>query len=426
VACDASLGRPTLRHIVLRPSVDQSSSPQIGRSSERAGVSKSVYVYVPAGFNPDDVLPIRLHKDADFARYFLHKIICGFISLRHVDNIDDLYILINAENMRNFARNKRAYKDIKDSLISADVIECNNSYVVGEKSMGYRLAPKYSEMKHARVQVGCRSLTKKILRGRDDMPPDCCNGGVHAHLYRCLREIEIDHRAALSTLPSGEHEPSDETSIRLIQDRQFFFSVCEFGRVHTNLTNLRSGLRQYLKHRGRPLVNLDIRNSQPLVFALLLREAYQGQPIPDDVRLYIELVQAGRFYEHLMEASSIKPERRARFKAEFFGSTFFCRNDPVKPEARTFGQVFPNVYATIRAAKAQEHADLAHRLQRVESGLMIGGVATRLMRELPDTWIGTVHDSILMTEDRAESVKAIMLAEFARVGLCPSINIKAA
>ena len=40
--------------------------------------------------------------------------------------------------------------------------------------------------------------------------------------------------------------------------------------VHSNLTNLKKTLRPFLRYRGSELVNLDIANSQPMVFCLLL------------------------------------------------------------------------------------------------------------------------------------------------------------
>src|SRR5262249_39217503 len=142
--------------------------------------------------------------------------------------------------------------------------------------------------------------------------------------------VAIDYTAALGwLLSSGDFEPSDETAIGLIRDGEFFFHVCAYGRVHTNLTNLNSGLRGFLSYRGTPLVNLDIRNSQPLVFAILLRKHHgPAAALPADARRYVELVQDGRFYDHLMDEAGIPAGRRSAFKRQFFGHVFFCRNWP--------------------------------------------------------------------------------------------------
>jgi hypothetical protein len=190
------------------------------------------------------------------------------------------------------------------------------------------------------------------------------------------------------------------------------------------VTNLRSGLRRFLTIDGKPLVNLDIRNSQPLIFGLILQR-YYGPPraMPDDARRYVELCQQGQFYDVLMAESGIPPDRRADFKRRFFGHLFFCKNWPETEAANSFGATFPSVYAVVRQEKKRDYADLSKNLQRAESGLMIDRVAARLMREAPHVPVLTIHDSILTHLEHAEAVRSVMLQKFARVGLRPTIRI---
>jgi len=58
-------------------------------------------------------------------------------------------------------------------------------------------------------------------------------------------------------------------SIEAIRDSDLWFKVCPFGRVHTNVTNLQSSLRRFLRVDNNKLVNLDIRNAQPLFLGIL-------------------------------------------------------------------------------------------------------------------------------------------------------------
>src|SRR5271166_6047671 len=58
--------------------------------------------------------------------------------------------------------------------------------------------------------------------------------------------------------------------IQRIKDRDFFSIPDRYGRFHSNLTNLKKTLRPFLRYHGSELVNLDIANSQPMVFCLLL------------------------------------------------------------------------------------------------------------------------------------------------------------
>jgi hypothetical protein len=237
--------------------------------------------------------------------------------------------------------------------------------------------------------------------------------------------VDIDHEAAMRfLLDSGKFKPKSATAVAMLRDRDVFFHVCDYGRVHTNLTNLKSGLRQFLSFEGRPLVNLDVRNSQPLLFSLLLRDHYAGRVMPPDVPRYIELCEQGRFYDVLMKQQGIPAEQRSQFKDAFFGTIFYSENTPVRPAAWQFGQSFPGVYRAAWEMKERDYSELPKRLQRAESALMIGGVATRCTVELPETFIATIHDSILTTEDAAEAVRSIMVEEFNRLGLTPTIQIE--
>jgi len=49
-------------------------------------------------------------------------------------------------------------------------------------------------------------------------------------------------------------------------------------------------------------------------------------------------------------------------------------------------------------------------------------IAHCILAEKPGTFVGTIHDSILTTPDHAEAVRAIMVEEFGRPGLHPTIR----
>lgn len=60
-------------------------------------------------------------------------------------------------------------------------------------------------------------------------------------------------------------------AIDRIQRKDFHFLLDDKGgRFHSNLTNLKSGLRNYLTWKGQKLVSVDIKNSQPLLSLMFL------------------------------------------------------------------------------------------------------------------------------------------------------------
>jgi hypothetical protein len=379
-----------------------------------------VSVWNPVGFDPREYLTAEQHRFADCARYIVHLIAYAAVfDCRYRDE----FVPLKAAYLRRFFPGDDHYSRVRTQLIDRGVVLCDNHYVKGEKSFGYKLGPELSNVRLCKTAITDRTLSRKLR----DNPSDWIKtpGGVHRHLLHYLRGVKIDYPAALTwLLEDAESHPSDEIAIQLIRDGGFFFHVCDYGRVHTNLTNLRSELRGFLSYQGPPLVNLDIRNSQPLIFSIPLRRRFEGQAMPPDVRLYVELVQEGRFYDYLMDKGGVPAERRSTFKRQFFGHVFFCKNWPETPAARTFGSLFPSVYRAVREMKAEDYAALAKSLQRDESGLMIGRVAVRCMEELPRSFIATIHDSIVTTPDQAEAVQSIMREEFDRIGLRPTIRIE--
>lgn len=390
------------------------------------GPVSAIYVVLPAGFDPKSHLPEHLHRHSDSASFLIHKVICGSVFNR--DEKKGMTKL-NAVSSRKFFPNTYVYKQVKDSYLGNGVIVTDNQYVVGEKSRGYALNAELSKMRHQRTPITNAFLSRKIVQSRQAVARSA--KGVHQHLLNNLLAIEIDADSALELLRQhGDYEPANETAVQFIRDKEFHFQVCPYGRVHTNVTNLKSCLRRFLSVRGEPLVNLDVRNSQPLIFAAILTGVYgaaggRGSILPPDVEKYVELVQAGQFYEYLMDEAGIGIDERKAFKTRFFAHTFFCKNEPIKSEAAIFDGLFPNVYALIREKKADDYTALAKELQRTESSIVIGGVATRCMAELPYAFIATIHDSVLTTARYAELIRGFMMDEFAKVGLAPTIRVEA-
>ena len=203
------------------------------------------------------------------------------------------------------------------------------------------------------------------------------------------------------------------------------------SRVYTNLTNLSSGLRQFLYHERfeeEVLVNIDIKNSQPFMLCLLLVKKYQGQPLPQDVQLYIELTSNGTFYEYaalaMREPMETKRERRA-FKEKFFGSVFYCEN--LHTKSSKFGQwfmdTFENVYKLTASMKKVNFKALAVAMQKEEAGMILDTVVVELHKR--KIWCASIHDSILCRPGDQDVVKDIMLTAFqTKAGLIPSLDVE--
>jgi hypothetical protein len=86
---------------------------------------------------------------------------------------------------------------------------------------------------------------------------------------------------------------------------------------------------------------------------------------------------------------------------------------------------FPTVYKAINEIKKKDYHPLAYLLQAHESKIMIDIICRRILDELPGTFIATIHDSIMTTAEKADEVMAIMVKDFQRLGLNPTVRLEA-
>ncbi|AWM39246.1 hypothetical protein GobsT_24560 [Gemmata obscuriglobus] len=266
----------------------------------------------------------------------------------------------------------------------------------------------------------------------------------------------------------GDGYPKVSLPLTCIADREFFFTVCAQGRVHTNLTNLSRELRPFVRHAGRPLWAADVANSQPLLMALTLRAdaaidpglaAYtqwlaaphtpppnpSQSPLPyvgtysggsqSDLDRFLEVCVEGQLYERLMDRTGYD---RATVKEKFFAVAYG------KPEqaattrvGQAFAAEFPAAWAAVREVNGRDNAAVARRMQAVESYICVLRTCARLMAEFPDAPMYTLHDGLpsqclgflfsvvggpLSVEEHVLSQRIIQLSDSARrcVGNKPS------
>ena len=146
---------------------------------------------------------------------------------------------------------------------------------------------------------------------------------------------------------------------------------------------------------------------------------------PEDVIEFIDLCERAVIYEELMRRLDIPIRRRKSFKRLFYTQVFFGKARDTGRVRQLFARDFPTVYEAICELKRKDYRRMAYLLQAHESKLMIDIVARRILAELPGTFVGTIHDSIMTTPDRAEAVRVIMTEEFGRFGLKPTIRLEA-
>ncbi|MEY3499393.1 MAG: hypothetical protein RL308_1062, partial [Bacteroidota bacterium] len=202
------------------------------------------------------------------------------------------------------------------------------------------------------------------------------------------------------------------------------------GRVYSPLTSLPKLLRQFVLINGKLTVEIDIANSQPLIFCILLKQWLVRQGIlnfPDDVNQYIQLCETGSFYKHIIgvvEQNGIEISDYSLFKQEFFAKIFFSTEKRSNKWRKIFDKEFPTVSACITDLKNDTNGhNLAVRLQTLEADIMIKGVAKKLIDSgLNDFY--TLHDAIYVSIGHQEMVKQLIIEEFKIYGLSVTVKTK--
>ena len=226
--------------------------------------SKRVVLYVPDTFDPDNHLPEELRHLADYARFLLHRINVGRVHLRR----GNCLVYLKRDYLVEFIPKER-FTAIRDALVESDVIHVRKFCVKGEMSYGYRLLYPHNQG-FSLICPTTKRLIDKIVRWRK-RESDSLRHPVHRELRRYVKALTIDEQGALTSVHGTPFQQAAQVAmIQRIKDGDFFSIPDRYGRFHSNLTNLKKTLRPFLRYRDSELVNLDIANSQPMVFCLLL------------------------------------------------------------------------------------------------------------------------------------------------------------
>jgi hypothetical protein len=154
--------------------------------------------------------------------------------------------------------------------------------------------------------------------------------------------------------------------------------------------------------------------------------------VPGDLARFTLICERGNVYEHFAELwgwDMTGPERRNQLKGLVFRTLLFGRiprNDHWDNYTQwiQFTEKYPSLARYLRGMKRKDHGTVARVAQRVESWLILERICGRIMNEIPDAIIATIHDSILVEQSFAQGVTAIMREEFASIGLNPTIRSK--
>ena len=391
------------------------------------------------------------------------------------------------------------YNRYVNYLIKCGVIECDNHFIKGVKSRGYRFSQKYSGVRIVTEEVDSYILKKKKRSLKPKRAEEAKkNTWGYGYLTKWLDKgkLQIDEEKAMLWIESYEEkkmidlylddsvsDKADNLSIIIdtvedlknhvssINDGSYNYSFSGEGhRLYNSLTNLKKELRTYLTYDGKPLVNIDIKNSQPFLSVVLhdakfwlgligkgekdnkwnkiknreinkeiceynitlLENAKTLTEKESGVENFIELVVDGKFYEYIqLKFEPIFPGRfdtRDKVKREVLRILYSNPEDYDKEFYYTcalFKHYFPVTFDLFCKIKSKNYKHLPLLLQRIESYLVIDVICKKISEEHPEIPLFTIHDSILSTQGNESIVEAFMTQEIKKfIGHEPKIAIE--
>lgn len=348
------------------------------------------------------------------------------------------------------------------SLINLNIIKRSGIAKKNVSCYQYSFTSEFHS-RYIRVPLNNFKLIRRIEKCRQKIRRDNYKAiRGHAEQTKFLRQLTIAEGYS-EYLESAYTEGTDQynfilSSATRILNGDVFYSVdSTSGRFHSNVTNMAKGLRPYLRVKGEPFINIDVKNSQPYLSTIILTDPVKVSWLTEnpafalllttlkvshneDVTKYLSLAVSGQIYEYLMrEFSSAGLQLNRDETKKQVLRILFARNRMPKEETnrrcrQIFKECFPTVYKIFNKVRGNCGGDkfsnfkrFAILLQRIEAYLMLDVILKRIYKELPGVVAITIHDSIMtgILTNNVDAVRKIMIEEFTKfVGFSPQIKIE--
>ena len=388
----------------------------------------------------------------------------------------------------------QSYKAHTEFMEENGIIQCDGYWVVGQKSLGYRFSQDHIsgieevEITKFTLKMG---LLRRTLKWIEERKVE--NKGYN-YLTKWIEtdKLSIDWVRAKESIKEKKNqllagnEENKESKIQFYTHLQYAaakrfdneFTAKDYNfdkkghRLYSPLTNLPKALRGCLLYDGKPLVGVDIKNSQPYLLSILFKESFWANYFRGDVKtkktlkfrklsiykileevninniinsiktfetLYGSDLQKVDFFNLVFEGGLYK-YIESHFK-DYYPEDFIDEkvtkqqvlkilysNDKIHflecyEPCKLFNEFFPGIYPVINSIKSNNYKNISWILQNIESYLMIDVICKRINKLYPFLPIYTVHDSILTISGYEHLVHEIVQEELENyVGVKPKLK----
>lgn len=237
----------------------------------------------PSTFNP---------YKKDKLMYIIHLL--SAMPLMNKDLLFEDFIPLNAQMLQKCIQNYNDY--LKYLIIDLKIIETNGQYIVGQKSKGFRLTEKYRTTVEA-VSYSDRTFQKSLQVYKNKKALSVKHLGYMTKWFNDDLQINmgvvsdfLDEEFALKSKnydlwdynrikkahikPINQFNHAKMSAEKLSWKDYYLMLDNNVYRFHSNLTNMRSIIRNAITYKGQKLISIDIKNSQPYLSTLLLNRDF--------------------------------------------------------------------------------------------------------------------------------------------------------
>lgn len=282
--------------------------------------------------------------------------------------------------------------------------ECDYHYIVDKKSYGFRLKSEYRYRDFVRIITDIDKCKKEIK-----IP----NLREYKKLRTWFETITIKELNLMDLFML--HKDTQE-KMQMINEEGVDFTNPEddFGlRCHHTLTSLPKEARKYILSNGKPLVEVDICNSQILFFAAILKQTkIKG------IDKFVKLAETGTFYDYFCNYGF----NRSEVKEEWVTRILFTKNGYNSKIKSIFKKEFVEVNEEMERLKRKDLDVFAKMLQRKEARFVIHTICQALGDN--NTFFIPIHDSWLMRPEDCDLLMKILKQNSQDLGVKVPVKIK--
>ena len=369
------------------------------------------------------------------------------------------------------------YTQYRDYLVESGIIKLNKHYQVDKHSMSYEIHPDLLSRKIIQVEISIHSNAGKYIinrRNKEIQKAKKFNENLKI-LRKHFNEIKFDFEGAYTFIEEAKQLTDYQyicamDSINRFQDDnkklRYFKRNKTNNRIDNNLSSLPSYLKQFI-NSNKNLVQLDLKNSQPVLFNSILNIIYNSNSsslntsklltlcyknnnlkevcnlinkesignrkwvllLKEEMERYKYYTSNGTWYEHLAEVYNSyydsKEYDRLKVKPMWMAIAYSSNwSKEYKQDKIPFEKEYPCIAKVIRLIKKKDYKQFAITLQKVESEIFIDLIAPELIRN--EIIPLTVHDCVIVPEHQVNLAHTVVIGVLEeQLGFAPKLDVKA-